>query len=115
MSRDIARKLTKRQKVLAHELVAQTAEDMALAVYEELMKDNVWYSSCKAAHPSLSGEALQRAFARQTAPAMIRQARATLASMLGKPQYEHLHEQISEALILDNGFSRDPRRSIFRH
>ena len=111
----LRRGIAKGQRVLAHELVAKTAEGLAFAVYEELMKDNVWWAAWQAAHPGLEGEDLQRAFVRRTAPGMTRQARATLAKMLSDPQYEPLHASISEALILDNEFTRDSRRSIFRH
>lgn len=103
----------KRQRVTAHKLIANTAEQMAGAVYEELMKNNTWYAAWQERHPDLSGTALQHEFIRVTAPGMTRQARATLAQMLRNPAYSHLHDQIAEALILDNSFVRQTGKNPF--
>lgn len=103
----------RRQKVTAHKLIAQTAEGMAGAAYEVLMKNNDWWSWWKAKHPDLQGEELQREFIRVAAPGMTRQARATLAQMLRNPAYSHLHEEIASALILDNSFVRQTAKNPF--
>ncbi len=56
----------------AHRLIAQTAEEMAQAVYEECAKDNTWYAE----HLD------RRAFVREVAPTLISQARSTLGEAL---------------------------------
>lgn len=101
------------QRASAHKLIAKTAEDMTGAVYEKLMQKNEWYAQWQARFPDLTGSALQRKFQKLMAPGYLEQARATLAGMLRDPRYSHLHEQIAEALILDNGFTREPRRTGF--
>ncbi len=93
-------------RVHAHKLVAETAEGLASAAYGVFMVQTPLYDAWKKRHPKLSGEALERAFVKAFAPSYILPARDTLAGMLGNPAYSHLHEEISEALILDNQFRR---------
>lgn len=86
-------KKRKLQQAAAHKLVAQTAREMAGAIYEELAKNNEWYK----ANPS------QTEFIERVHGSLLVQARDVLASMLALPNYpETLKEQIAEALILDN-------------
>jgi len=87
-------------------MVAETAEQICSTVYAALMQKNEWYTAWKAAHPKASGEALERIFVKKFASSYVQRARATLASMLGQEQYSNLHQEISDALILDNGFKR---------
>lgn len=81
----------------AHKLIAETAKEMAAAMYEELAKANAdWYRK----HPS------QKQFVRKHWPNYMESARHTLARLLTTGIAESLKEQISDALIKDNTLRR---------
>ena len=87
----------------AHELVWKTAQDMAFALYEEVMSgNNDMYASWKNVWPELKPEERQRRFCQLIAPKLLEPARAILASMLSDPSKAHLHEAIYDSMILDN-------------
>lgn len=91
----------------AHTLVAQTAQEMAGALYEELAKNNDWYLL----NPD------QKEFIERTWGSLIEQARGVLAKMLGSPNTpEEQKELIAEALILDNSLvvGRGAKVKIYR-
>jgi hypothetical protein len=80
------------RKLHCHKLVAETAKEMAAAVYEELAKRNEWY----ALNPS------QKAFVEATYGSLIEQARQVLANMLASNSVPlEQKEAIFEALVLD--------------
>jgi hypothetical protein len=87
-----------RQKnIIAHELVAKTAKDMAHEVYENLAKDNRFYEM----YP------LRSNWVEQAYPRFIEYARKALAELLGKPGFpEDQKEVIYQALILDSSLPR---------
>lgn len=75
---------------LAHELVAETAKDMAACWYEEAAHDNEFYKF----YPK------QKLFINREWPRFIAAAKATLALMLGRtdtPEWQK--DQITDALI----------------
>lgn len=99
-----------RPGVHAHRLIAETAEGIASAIYAGLMQRNLWYDAWKARFPKAKGEELERIFVRLYAASYIMRARATLAGMLADRHYSAMHEEISEALILDAQFKRSPQQ-----
>lgn len=99
-----------RPGVHAHRLIAETAEGMASAIYAALMQKNEWYAAWKRKFPRAHGEELERIFVRLYASSYIMRARATLAGMLKDRHYSAMHEEISEALILDAQFKRSPQQ-----
>lgn len=89
-------------KIVAHELVARTAEEMAAAVFEEAMRlDNQLYRDFRSQHPGKSTSFLQRAYVKYAAPLMISSARATLAKMLRTTNDEDTKKLIYDALLKD--------------
>jgi hypothetical protein len=77
-------------KKMAHELVAETAKEMAGAWYEEAAHDDEFY----AFYPS------QNKFIKREWHRFIEQARQTLASMLGRVGVDEWQkEQIFDALL----------------
>lgn len=75
---------------LAHELIAETAKEMAGCWYEEAAHDNEFY----AFYPK------QRMFINREWKRFIAAAKATLAQMLGNPTTpEWQKEQIFDALV----------------
>lgn len=93
-------------KTSAHFIVAQTAKDMAAAMFEEMMKDNGRYTAWKKLCPDLTPDKLQTRFIAQMWPLLIKQARATLAQMLATNISETLKAQITDALIKDASLKR---------
>ena len=85
-----------------HYYVAETARELCLASYEELMSDNQIREAWKLKHPGASELHLQAAWLKRYALAYVKPARATLAAMLTGPLDEKTKEQIHLALILDN-------------
>lgn len=74
----------------AHELIAETAKEMAACWYEEAAHDNEFF----AFYP------VQAKFVKREWPRFIEHARKQLAGMLGSPMVpEDQKEQIFEALI----------------
>lgn len=113
--KDRVKAMLQDKQFFCHKLVMETARGIAGAHYEMLMSSNQWYSSWKATHPELSGEALQRRYIEDAWGRYIGEARHTLAGMLRQPIAEDLKEQIHEALVLDAGVPRPgPRRPLFR-
>lgn len=94
----------KERKLPCHPLVAETAREMAAALYEEEAKNNDWF----ALNPD------QEQFVSLTAPRLLEQARATLAQMLGGTSDEVLKKEIYQALVMDNTLRRPTRRELFR-
>lgn len=93
-------------KTSAHFIVAQTAKEMAGAMFEELMRDNGRFAAWKAVCPELTPGELQTRFIAQMWPLLIKSARATLAQMLATNISETLKAQISDALIKDASLKR---------
>ena len=79
-----------------HELIAATAKDMAGALYDEMMLDNGLYADAKARNIT------RKKFVTKVWPELVRQARATLVTMLTGTLSETLKAQIEDALIKDN-------------
>ena len=80
----------------AHELVAATARGMAEDLYERYASDNRFYA---ATHKQQGREA----FIARLSIDLLEDARATLASMLGRDDVPETTKQfIHEALILDD-------------
>lgn len=74
-----------------HKLIADTAKGIAEAAYEELAKDDLFFKTW----PN------RKVFVTKWWPTYIPAARATLATMLTKPEHFSLHSQIEDALIKD--------------
>lgn len=92
-----------KRQIACHKLIYATAVEMAGALYDEMMKDNFWWEQWKGKCQGLSRAGMQRKFIKQNLPAMIPQARATLAGMLSRPIDIGMKDEIMEALVLDNG------------
>lgn len=91
------------RKHTAHELVWKTAQEMALALYEEVMSgNNAMYADWKNNWPEKTPEERQQLFCQLIAPKLLEPARAILASMLSDPSKAHLHESIYDSIIKDN-------------
>lgn len=96
-------------RVHAHKLVYETAQEMARALYGDLMRNNVAYAGWKKACESFGDDisnplVLERRFLEEVVPHLIEQARATLAEMLGQPINEGLKKSIYDALLKDAPF-----------
>lgn len=79
-----------------HKLIATTAKDMASTLYDEMMLDNALYADATARGVT------RKKFVMRVWPELIRQARATLITMLTGELSETLKAQIEDALIKDN-------------
>lgn len=90
--------------VHAHKLVRATAIEMAGALYEEVMKDNLTYATWKAQCPELTPTISEIMFIELLYPRLLERARQTLAGMLATNISDVLKEEISEALIADQRF-----------
>lgn len=91
------------RQIYAHEQVISVALKMAHEVYDELMtSDNELYADWKKQCPDLTAEKCEELFCQLMIPKLLEPARATLASMLAKSEFAHLHESIYDALCLDN-------------
>jgi hypothetical protein len=89
--------------IYAHEQVLSVAKAMAHEVYSDLMSaDNELYSDWKKQCLDLTPEKCEELFCELLIPRLLEPARATLGAMLGKKEYEHLHESIYDALRKDN-------------
>lgn len=76
-----------------HELIRDTAVEMAEALYEECAKrSNEWWAE----RPD------RKKWVQETWPLLIEEARSTLAKMLSGPLPDNLKEQIFDAISLDN-------------
>ena len=98
--------MMKRRVKHCHPMVANTALDLILAAYEDLMGNNVLYAEWKASYPGASDKLLQTKWIERNWGRGVEAARATLAKMLN-PQMcpaldEDARERIHEALVLDN-------------
>ena len=89
-----------------HKLIKKTAEEMAESVYEDIMRDNTVYANWKKICPDLTPKLARKEFVRLLWPKLVKDARATLASMLGGNYSEHLKKEIHEALIMDHSLQR---------
>lgn len=108
MSNKIARKHQKSKSgAHAHVLVAQTARDLCLASYENIVFNNALYDAWKKQNPQCTTtKELELAFVAKYVESYIDVARATLAHMLTLPGDEGLKETISDALILDKTLAK---------
>ena len=95
----------------AHKLVYKTARDMAGALYEEVMHDNVNFTTFKALNPGLTPKQLQAKFIAAATPRLLDQARSTLAQMLAGNYPEHLKAAINDALVKDASLMRGRARA----
>ncbi len=91
-------RMGKKREGHCHKLVAETAKQMAGAVYEEMArKNNEWYSQ----NPDM------RAYVDRSWGFFVEDARRVLANMLGQRTIsESEKENIYEALILDKSLVR---------
>ncbi len=92
--------------VHVHKLIRATAIEMAATLYQDVMKDNNLYAQWKSVCPDLTPTMCEAMFLELIWPKLIRQARATLASMLGPGNAnvsEKMKESIYDALVADNG------------
>lgn len=85
----------------AHRLVAKTAQDMAAAVFEELMKRDKFYAAYAESHPTVPRKKLQEHFIRKNFWRYLDQARHTLTDMLRGNYPESLKDEIADALVKD--------------
>lgn len=85
-----------------HWLVWQTAQKLAGALYEAMMKDNQRFAAWKLACGKTKPAELEAAFIALSAPKLIEQARATLAKSLRSSLDDSLKDTIADALIQDN-------------
>lgn len=85
-----------------HKLVAETAKEMAGVAVQEMLLDDGIYKKFQAKYPEKTLAELEATLINLTWPALIEQARATLAKLLATPIDESLKDQILSALILDN-------------
>lgn len=85
-------------QVMAHEMVAHVAKEMAGEVYDTWAKSsNVWYRQHKSRDKYIG----------ESWGLYVEAARATLASMLAQPSTpELLKEQIHDALVKDHSVRR---------
>jgi hypothetical protein len=88
----------------AHQLVYQTAWEMAAAVFDDVMKDDKKLALWKELTPDIQLGKSQRIYADLAWPHFAEQARATLAAMLDGHLPDDMKEQISDALEKDNAF-----------
>jgi hypothetical protein len=97
MAINYSKQLPRRKQVVAHALVAKTAEEMANEVYEEMAKTNEFY----AAYPT------RKAWVDSAIPRFVEYARKSLAELLSKPGFpEDQKEVIYNALVLDGSLPR---------
>ncbi len=94
--------------VHAHQLVANTAMEMANVLYDQMMEDNAMYKAWKdkyyAPTHNISPKAakfLRDKFVELYWASCITPARATLAAMLTGPYDDDYKQEIDRALILD--------------
>lgn len=102
----------------AHPMVAETACELASAVFEEAMsKNNSMYAALKAANPGVSVDDLRKEFVRWLAPDLLSDARTTLARSLAGPLSEELKAKIYDALTRDAVLSagRPGKRPLMLH
>lgn len=98
----------------AHELVYQTAKEMAAALYDQVMSNNEVYEHWKKSYSNefeeFKGEAAQARFVELMAPKLLGQARSTLARMLdprsGLALDPARKDEIFRALIADHSLAR---------
>lgn len=101
-----------------HEMVKETAQEMAGAAFEVLASDNTRWAKMKTMCPELSAADTQKVFVGKLWPHLIEQARTTLAKMLTGPLPDLVKDQIHEALVLDNElrFEKQPKsRRVAAH
>lgn len=89
-----------------HELIRETAVEMAHTTYAELMRRNEWYDLHKKQFPGLNAKALENRWVSMHWGQHVEGARAVLASMLSDPLPDDLKDRISDALILDKALVR---------
>lgn len=108
--------ISARQPIVAHRLIAKTAQALAGELYERLMGDNLMYELWRNQNPGLGSAALERKFVRVNAEKCLEVARATLSGLLLSPGLdEKVKDEIVEALSLDRTLpGRMPRADAER-
>lgn len=90
----------------AHFMVAESAREWTLALYEEVMSNNDVRAEWKRTHPGATEQGLQAAFVKKYLYCGIAPARATLTAALRGPYDDAFKMKIHEALVLDNTLVR---------
>lgn len=88
----------------AHKLVAETAEEMAQALFEIYASENAIYKQMRM-NGQITEKHARAKFVGRVAPTLFEDARKTLATMLAQPDdrvTQHMKTEIYEALIADN-------------
>lgn len=89
-------------QVACHKAIRKVAQEAAGQLYETLMADNVVFEEWKKQNPGLSEKALETRFITKNWGRCIEFARATLGSLLGRPDIsDEVKREIHEVLVLD--------------
>lgn len=96
----------------AHKMVAQTAQEMAKVVWDQIMTTRGdLFDIQKRAHPDMTTAELEEHFCSRLWPTMLDEARGALAGMLRSPSIDPLQAKlIYDALRLDNTLLRGRNR-----
>lgn len=102
----------KRRVSHAHKMVAQTAQEMAKVVWDQIMTTRGdLFDKQRAANPDMTTAQLEEHFCSVLWPTMLDEARGALAGMLRNPSIDHLQAQlIYDALRLDASLMRGRER-----
>lgn len=100
--------IVSRKVMHCHKRVAALAKEAAAASYDELMSNDILYSTWKHQHPEIAGNParLKRAFVIAKWGLYIEMARATLGLLLREPIDDKVKEEIVEILALDSTLIR---------
>lgn len=90
----------------AHFMVAESAREWVLAMYDTVMENNEVRAEWKRKHPGASEKSLQAAFLKKYWRIGVAPGRATLAAALNGPYDDAFKSKIHEALVLDNTLVR---------
>lgn len=93
-------------QIHVHRLIAETARELCLVTYENVMSHNEVRKQWKEAHPGASELGLQSAFVKKYLSGHLAAAKTTLAGMLGQPIDEKLKQTIHDALVKDASLTR---------
>ena len=99
-SQDNVRKGAKRVS-FCHEQVAKTARGLCEASYDELMSQDILYSTWKKTHPGAGPKALRKLFVEKNWSKYIEAARTTMALLLRSPIDDKTKEEIVDVLAKD--------------
>ena len=105
--------------VHAHQLVANTAMEMANVLYDDMMGDDVIYKAWREKHGVVganisprNAKFLRDKFVETYWASCITPARATLAAMLNGPYDDDYKQNIHKALVLDHTLIRGRERGM---